>query len=581
MNIYQENYNKSWALCIGINKYQHAPQLNYASNDAKEFSKILIQTYGFKEQYVTLLIDEEATRDNIFKQYLSYSNKVEPDDRIIIFYAGHGHTILGNRGEIGFLVPHDGNPEDLSSLLRWDDLTRNSELIQAKHMFFVLDACFSGLAITRALPRGSMRFVKDMMKRFSRQVIAAGKANQTVSDSGGPLPEHSIFTGYLINGLKGEAEGTDQIITANGLMSYLYEKVSKDYRSRQTPQFGYFDGDGDCIIKLIKTDDANNKEGIVEDKLFEVPITISNEINNTELGFLDKIKMYISEPKYKIKIDDLITEQTKQLLARINPQQFPLDETSMSEENIRQRLFSYENVTKNTRILSIALSYWGDQTQKSLQFKIISRLSDHLTYNGGKRVWIALRWYPLILELYSIGLPLMINQDYNTLYSLLNYEVTPFELQSGSSSFILAFGTAIAEINRSEIMHKLKEHERNFVPFNEYLFKTLQPLFEDILFIGKSYGFLFDRFEIISSLIHADIWGNQQNGQYWGPIGLFGYKYRSSSGFNNPLLKIKEEAFDQKDNWNVLKAGFFNSSFERFEKTLIHFEEMLKKLNWY
>ncbi|MBX2977598.1 MAG: caspase family protein [Ignavibacteriaceae bacterium] len=581
MNIYHENYNKSWALCIGINKYKYAPLLDYAANDAREFSRLLIDIYGFDEQHVSLLLDEDATRENIFKQYLSYSNKVELDDRIIIFYAGHGHTILGTRGEIGFLVPHDGNTEDLSSLLRWDDLTRNSELIQAKHMFFLLDACFSGLAITRALPRGSMRFVNDMLKRFSRQVIAAGKANQTVSDSGGPLPEHSIFTGYLINGLKGEAEGTDKIITANGLMSYLYEKVSKDYRSNQTPHFGYFDGDGDCILKLIETTMSDKKEGIVEDRLFEVPITTNDEIVNSELGFLDKIKMYISEPKYKIKIDDLITAQTKQLLAQITPQKFPLDESNMSEENIRQRLWSYENVTLNIRTLSIALSYWGDQTQKSLQFKIISRLSDHLTYNGGIKGWIALRWYPLILEMYSIGIPLIISQDYNSLYSLLNYEVTSFDSQSDSKPFILAFGSAISEINSTDVMKILKEHERHFVPFNEYLFKTLQPLFEDVLFIGKNYEFLFDRFEILISLVHADILGNQQYGHYRGPLGPFGYKYRSRSGLRNPVLRFKKEAFDQKDNWIVLKSGFFNSSFERFEKTFTHFEEILKKLNWY
>lgn len=40
-----------------------------------------------------------------------------------------------------------------------------------------------------------------MYQRFSRQVITAGKVNEVVSDSGGPLPKHSVFTGHFIEGI--------------------------------------------------------------------------------------------------------------------------------------------------------------------------------------------------------------------------------------------------------------------------------------------------------------------------------------------------------------------------------------------
>ena len=66
------------------------------------------------------------------------------DDRIVVFFAGHGLTRPGFRGEVGFLVPVDGDTDDLSSLIRWDDLTRNAELIIAKHVLFMMDACYGG-----------------------------------------------------------------------------------------------------------------------------------------------------------------------------------------------------------------------------------------------------------------------------------------------------------------------------------------------------------------------------------------------------------------------------------------------------
>jgi uncharacterized caspase-like protein len=71
-------------------------------------------------------------------------------------------------------------------------------------MLFLMDACYGGLAITRTtIPPGSMRFLKDMLQRFSRQVLTAGKANEVVSDSGGTRPGHSIFTSYLLDGMDG------------------------------------------------------------------------------------------------------------------------------------------------------------------------------------------------------------------------------------------------------------------------------------------------------------------------------------------------------------------------------------------
>ena len=47
----------------------------------------------------------------------------------MVFFAGHGHTVPAHRGEIGYLLPVDGDPSDLSTLIRWDDLTRNADLI--------------------------------------------------------------------------------------------------------------------------------------------------------------------------------------------------------------------------------------------------------------------------------------------------------------------------------------------------------------------------------------------------------------------------------------------------------------------
>jgi uncharacterized caspase-like protein len=225
----------------------------HAANDASAVAEILTKKFGFPTENMQVLLDSAATRENIVKEFLllADSSKVGPDDRILIFFAGHGHTVSGRRGETGFLVPVDGKADELATLIRWDELTRNADLIGAKHMLFLMDACYGGLALTRkTIPPGSMRFLKDMLQRYSRQVLTAGKADEVVSDAGGTRPNHSIFTSHLLDGLDGAAILAGAPITGHGLMSYVYEKVGNDPHSRQTPHFGFFDGDGDFIFDI-------------------------------------------------------------------------------------------------------------------------------------------------------------------------------------------------------------------------------------------------------------------------------------------------------------------------------------------
>lgn len=244
---YQPRYNDSWALVIGINKYRHVGPLEIARADAESIRDVLVQRLRFPAANITMLLDARATRARIMEKFLSYEN-LDPDDRLIVFFAGHGSTVSARRGPVGHLVPVDGNPADKSTLIRWDDLTRNADIIPAKHILFIMDACYSGLAIQRSGKAGERRFVTDMLQRPSRQVITAGKADETVADGGGPTGANSIFTGYLLQGVEGAAADEGGVITASNLMNFAYKKVATDSRSHQTPHFGHIDGDGDFIL---------------------------------------------------------------------------------------------------------------------------------------------------------------------------------------------------------------------------------------------------------------------------------------------------------------------------------------------
>jgi hypothetical protein len=577
---YTPHYSTSRALIIGIDKYSTASPLEYAVKDARAVGKILKSGFGFPEDSIRILINKDATRSKIMDSYMAFANRdSEKDDRILFFFAGHGHTQTGRRGEVGFLVPYDGDVNNLSSLIRWDDLTKNAELIPAKHILYVMDACYGGLAITRALPPGSMRFLKDMLQRYSRQVLTAGKADEIVSDSGGPIPNHSVFTGHFIQGLEGKAANEDGVITANGVMSYVYEKVAKDPHSQQTPHYGYLDGDGDFIFnastpvlsKLTDEDDIN------KDILVSVPSSLSELSSVEKINLIETTKEYLSDRKYKIKLDDLVNQKLREVISLLSDKRFLLHVGNSSEQFSKQ-LKLYEHVVKDVQSIISCIAYWGDNEHYQMINKIFARISDTLKPQDGLLVDIYIRWYPLFLLLYSAGIASIAADKYLALSSILTAKIRSPDKIYGTVPISIPIGRAAVELR--DAFKTLPGHDRYYVPGSEYLYKLLQPDLDDLLFLGNDYERYFDRLEIFLALVYADFKYELED-TVCGPLGRFAWKYRKRRREGNTFIEILEEAERQKDDWPPLKANLFSGSYERFIKIAKKFQELLNSLNWF
>lgn len=575
-NIYKTEYSNSWALIIGIDNYKYASPLNYACSDARAVANLLKEKFGFAKKNIKSLMDNKASKKNIEKSFQNFSkDDISSDDRILFFFAGHGCTHTGKRGEVGYIIPYDGKTDDRSSLIRWDAILRNTDFIKAKHVLFIMDACYGGIAINRS---GGKRFLKSMLQRSATQILTAGKADEEVADAGGPLPEHSIFTGYLIKALNGEAASDDDIITANNVMSYVYDRVSKDINSNQTPHFGYLDGDGDFIFDAPILNKIKEEVRIDEDILIETKIPPINVANYSQPDVIEKSKEFLTDEHFKINLDDLVVKEIKRVKSLLSRENFPVN-IEIFQEEFSTRLRKYESIIHNLQGIIANLAYWGKDYNSGTLEKIISRISEPGAPQDGKVVWLRLKYYPSIILMYSCGISAIYAGKYDTLASLFNMEIESNESFEGKEEFILKMGQVIVDLERTYAFKILPEHKKYYVPRSEYIFKVLQPTLEDLLFLGRKFESLFDRFEVFLALVHADLY-DKKVGHIWGPIGRFGWKYNRSYG-KNILLEIKKEAETQTDHCPPLKAGLFEGRYERFKEVYDDYEKRISGLNWF
>jgi hypothetical protein len=533
---------------------------------------------GFPASNITYLIDAEATKDKILRAYLRFAAEdIDIDERLLIFYAGHGHTRTGSRGEIGYLVPFDADLSDLSTLIRWDDLTRNAELIRAKHIFFIMDACYGGLALTRNLQPGSTRFLKDMMLRHSRQVLTAGKADEVVADAGGPLPNHSVFTGHLIEGLRGNAATTEGVITASGLMAYVYGRVANDMNSNQTPHYGYFDGDGDFIMRAPNLTELETPENKDMDRLIAVPYSEEHPQPETTDSRVRRVKELLATDSASIELHDFLVDEVRRFLAATSEDGFPADGNFLQEEFLR-RLARYEEASADVAVLLACVAHWAKPIHKATLQKVLARSADRLEQRSGLTVWLTLRWYPLLLELYCAGIAAVDGQRFDSLATIFYTPISTSEYQARTETFVDSTARGLLDLSRSDVLKQIPGHEKNYAPLSEYLFKILQPKLDDVLFLGKNYEQAFDTFEVYFALAVADL-DLQKGRNGWGPVGRFGWKHQSHD--NGPLARVVADGRAQQGAWAPLQAGLFGGNYERFDAVATKYTELVSRLGWW
>ena len=247
---YEYPTGSSYFVGIGIDEYDQWEPLNNAVNDVMGVSEVFQEYLGF-EELLPLITNEGASKAKLNE---AFSNTIppllKPEDRLIVFFAGHGHTeksLVNNDSlDIGYLVPYDARDKSTSnfnSYINLDSLLSSIGELPPNEITVILDACASGFAISE---RASLGDMKELGK--TRLVITSADKYQTASDDG-PIKNHSLFTGKLIECLQnGTINLSDNFFDIKDLATYLQSAVAN--YSTQTPKVGPFYNHQDDQMKL-------------------------------------------------------------------------------------------------------------------------------------------------------------------------------------------------------------------------------------------------------------------------------------------------------------------------------------------
>jgi len=227
-------YKESHALVIWAGDYRNPfwKKLNNIREEADQVSAALMRQ-GFQ---VTVVANPTAAELSGSIEGFVERHGYAPDNRLVVYYAGHGWT---RKNDFGYLVPIDapdastvqGDLDFAKMALSMEQIVSWSKQMEAKHVLFVFDSCFSGTVFKVRGASIPPPYIDKKINLPVREFITAGDANEEV-------PAKSIFTPLLVRGLDGDADlNHDGYITGSELGDYLPQAMSV-YTSSQNPQYG-------------------------------------------------------------------------------------------------------------------------------------------------------------------------------------------------------------------------------------------------------------------------------------------------------------------------------------------------------
>jgi hypothetical protein len=221
---------KVWAVVVGVAYYQHMQTLRYTDDDAYQFYAFLksIEGGALPDEQLKVLIDEEATHENILRAMADTYRQADENDLIMFYFSGHG--LPGS-----FLpVDYDG----ALNALGHDDVHDALLGSRSRHKLVIADACYSGSLAAKSGGSNSSTlaaYYSALLEAQASTALMMSSNSEEISMEDGGL-RSGVFSHYLIRGLKGEADASqDGLVTIEELFAYVHREVRGYTGNLQTP----------------------------------------------------------------------------------------------------------------------------------------------------------------------------------------------------------------------------------------------------------------------------------------------------------------------------------------------------------
>jgi len=222
LNIESSDDPEYYALIIGVERFKGIEPLpeDKIDDGAIDMYNLFINSKNWKEENIKLLLNENATKENIRDSIVTWLDERETENDVVVYYfTGHSLKMpLLNRDK-GHAYSF---PYNISDFEYSDDKITDNELdswldeLESNHITLILDTCYSGKMTS--------------LCQKNRVILTAGGKHFFCGVDESDALGNGIFTFFLLQGFKGIADiNNDGWVTAEE--AYRYARLPTIFSS--------------------------------------------------------------------------------------------------------------------------------------------------------------------------------------------------------------------------------------------------------------------------------------------------------------------------------------------------------------
>ncbi len=252
------NFGRYYAIVIGNQNYESIEDLQTPKYDAARAARILADKYGFIVQVL-----EDANDVTMLKAINDLNSVLQPEDNVLIYYAGHGARLQSGDRESGYWLPvnADAPPKDTFWVPN-EQITGHLGRLSAKRVLVVADSCYAGLLSTdpsylflNGKVGYSREYIEYKLPKRSRLLLSSGGDRPVLDEGSGG---NSVFARAFLD----ELEANEGILSSPELFARIRKRVKVAAARNefvQTPEFKSIKGAGHEVGDFFFVPQAQEK----------------------------------------------------------------------------------------------------------------------------------------------------------------------------------------------------------------------------------------------------------------------------------------------------------------------------------
>jgi hypothetical protein len=283
------------------------------------------------------------------------------------------------------------------------------------------------------------------------------------------------------------------------------------------------------------------------------------------------VKKYLAEDKYRIRLYDLINDETIRVIERLDSSGLLATNGETSSVAITEKVRKYEATCKQLMAMAATCGQWGGlQTSDILQR--VQQTLYSATKTGGTVILLEYQRYPLTLVTYAACLGALLSKDLKFINTLLQTKLRKEHDRTETKALDIVPPFCMLQYPK-EWGALLEGMSKQKFPLNDWLHKTLSECLGESFSSNDEYTLAFDTIEILLALS----FGKHSGSHTWRPPGCYGYR---TGNFELVISDIKNSmATFAEDSMYVKSKLFGNSVAECLEQIQI-LSEFSGRLRW-